>query len=251
MMGGVSGGTIETFLSVIDVYPFKRLAQSQNPLALSPLQTRSWNPPRSGLLPVTYDRHLGYLAPWIQAVPDRAIVMRSWGLHKQQQQQAKLDSGNDNGSDDTNYGDDFTFEERKNVPGRLAGLGLWLGIAVLSVAVAFPPIRWIARKIVTQPGFGPSEESRSKGRCEWRSIGESDDGKGRKAMCTMRYAKGEAYLLTGLLIAEAGLSILYDNDDGDRLATKLGGGVLTPACLGERYIDRLNKAGVAVDVKEV
>jgi short subunit dehydrogenase-like uncharacterized protein len=41
--------------------------------------------------------------------------------------------------------------------------------------------------------------------------------------------------VTGILLAQAALSILKDEHD-------LSGGVYTPACLGQKFIDRLNDA---------
>lgn len=66
-------------------------------------------------------------------------------------------------------------------------------------------------------------------------------------MCSLKYTKGDAYILTALFIVEAGLTILYDTESS--LAGKLKGGILTPACLGDAYLDRLGKAGVEVETK--
>lgn len=51
-------------------------------------------------------------------------------------------------------------------------------------------------------------------------------------------------IVTGLFLAEAALTILEDDLD-------LGGGVFTPACLGQKYLDRVNDAGFKVEVRTV
>lgn len=51
-------------------------------------------------------------------------------------------------------------------------------------------------------------------------------------------------LVTAILLAEAGATALQDD-------LKLDGGVYTPACLGQTYIDRLEAAGFHFDVKSI
>lgn len=47
-------------------------------------------------------------------------------------------------------------------------------------------------------------------------------------------------------MAEAAATLLLDDS-----AQQLPGGVLTPACLGQNYIDRLNRAGLRFESKIV
>jgi len=51
--------------------------------------------------------------------------------------------------------------------------------------------------------------------------------------------------MTGIFATEAAITLLRD----DTQAHKIGGGFLTPATLGEAYIDRLNNAGIKIDVR--
>lgn len=53
--------------------------------------------------------------------------------------------------------------------------------------------------------------------------------------------------VTGIFLAEAALSLLKD----DVTAKKFGGGFLTPATLGEPYIDRLRDAGFKIETKMI
>jgi short subunit dehydrogenase-like uncharacterized protein len=56
--------------------------------------------------------------------------------------------------------------------------------------------------------------------------------------------KGSFYHLTGVFLAEAARAILREKT----LAHKLGGGVLTPATLGDPFIDNLREAGLDLDI---
>lgn len=58
------------------------------------------------------------------------------------------------------------------------------------------------------------------------------------------------YLLTGVTLAEAGMIILRGNEGKKHLAS-FGGGLLTPACLGLEYVERLKQAGVKLQVSDV
>lgn len=60
----------------------------------------------------------------------------------------------------------------------------------------------------------------------------------------MKY-KGGNYYFTGLLLAEGAMVLLRD----ESLAKKLGGGVLTPATLGQPLIDRLRGSGTEFTVE--
>ncbi|KAK6543778.1 hypothetical protein TWF694_000510 [Orbilia ellipsospora] len=244
--GGASGGTMETFFSVIEVYGLSRLATAADPFALSPLR-RPYSAPRR--LPIRSHPILGILTPWLQHTPDRAIVMRSWGLTKQYQPEQS-------------WGEKFSFSEYKRVKNYFEGVATWCTIMFISVGAIFSPFRWLARKVVTQPGFGPDQnfDLAKRGNLEWRAVGvvdsEEKEKKGKKVLGVVSFDGGECYALTALLIAEAAFSILDIKNgkgvkDEECLAEIIGGGVLTPVCLGETYIRRLNKAGVKIEAREL
>ena len=56
---------------------------------------------------------------------------------------------------------------------------------------------------------------------------------------------GSMYRLTGVFLAEAAITIVRSK----AFAHELGGGVLTPATLGAPYLERLQKAGLKVEVR--
>lgn len=50
--------------------------------------------------------------------------------------------------------------------------------------------------------------------------------------------------MTAALLAEAAVTMLQEDS-----STRLAGGVYTPACLGQGYINRLQKVGVKFDLE--
>ncbi len=60
----------------------------------------------------------------------------------------------------------------------------------------------------------------------------------------MRF-EGSMYLLTGICLAEAAVTIARDRTP----AHEIGGGMLTPAMLGAPYLERLQKAGLKTEVR--
>ncbi|KAF3167268.1 hypothetical protein TWF106_011621 [Orbilia oligospora] len=242
--GGASGGTMESFFSTIEVYGLSGLARATKPLALSPIK-RPYSAPSH--LPVFTHPTLGKLTPWIQASPDRATVMRSWGLTQQH-------------APEKSWGNNFSFTEYKRVKSSFEGLATWITIGLLSVGVLIKPFRWFARKVITQPGFGPDQnfDINRKGNLDWKAVGVVDDdggeNKGKKVLGTFTYDGGDAYALTGLFIVEAALHLL-DMEKGrskkEGLGQTIGGGLLTPICLGEGFFKRLDGAGIKIDAREL
>lgn len=49
--------------------------------------------------------------------------------------------------------------------------------------------------------------------------------------------------MTGIFLAQAALTVLEDKVDLD------GGGVFTPACLGQGFVDRVDAAGFKMETK--
>lgn len=82
---------------------------------------------------------------------------------------------------------------------------------------------------------------------EWRAIAHADvqdSNDPKRAYARMRW-EGSMYLLTGVCLAEAAVTIARSKT----FAHELGGGILTPATLGATYLERLQKAGLELEVK--
>lgn len=76
-------------------------------------------------------------------------------------------------------------------------------------------------------------------------MGIADSSKQERAIAELKF-KGSMYYFTGLALAEAAMVILRG---GETEAKRLGGGILTPATLGDEYVDRLKKANTEIYVR--
>lgn len=111
--------------------------------------------------------------------------------------------------------------------------------------MALKPIRWLMSQLVYPPGSGPDRETSKQHYVEWRALGLPDSQSSQKAFASLRFT-GSAYRLTGITLSEGAGTILYGENT---MAHQIGGGVLTPATLGQQYLDRLEKAGLKLDLK--
>lgn len=227
-----SGGTLATILGLFDHYSLKEVANAFSPWALSPVQGPKSSRPLSfvtRLLGLRFDPNLGTLTTFVAATGNTAIVHRTWGLQ---------DGGR-------YYGPKFHYSEYIRVRNALVGIGIHFLLALAGLALLFPPARWLAKKFVYQPGQGASKESSKSEVLEYRSIATADQDTPNpsRAIAKFRY-DGALYYLTGIFIAEAAMVILREEE----MVRRLGGGVLTPAMLGQPFIERLKNAGIVYEV---
>ncbi|KAI4101463.1 MAG: hypothetical protein L6R37_004938 [Teloschistes peruensis] len=231
-----SGGTLATATSILGHYSLSEFAKSSAPWALSPIpgpKSPHVVPFVTRLLGVRKVQHLGTLTTSMGAGPNVATVQRTWGL-----------LGGSKG-----YGSNFQYHEYMRVKNSLAGAIIHGAIGFFFMAIIIPPVRWLIQMAAHNfyaPGQGASREETAKESFELRAIAEADQDipKPRKAMAKFRH-DGGIYHLTGIFLAEAAMVILRD----DALAKKLGGGLLTPAMLGQSFIDRLRNAGVTIECR--
>ncbi|KAK5654088.1 hypothetical protein OQA88_7519 [Cercophora sp. LCS_1] len=239
--GAPSGGTLSTALTLLDNFSMREAAASYKPFALSPVP----NPlPASagrlgfltrltGLVKVPV---LGLQTSSIAARTDGALVERTWGL-----------VASTPALKGEAYGPNFSFRQFMRAKSVAAGIGIHFGLMVFGIILATPFLRRFIAKRVTQPGEGASLEDAEKDEVEYRGIGKPDvvgGGDGEVAYCRAWF-KGPNYYLTGILLAEAAATLLQDDID-EKLVP---GGVYTPACLGQGFIDRLDKAGFHFESK--
>jgi len=228
--GAPSGGTLNTVLSYLDVFSFKQLKEASTPYALSPIPGPKTSNPKSWvtkLFGIRVVPDLGIMTTSIGASANEPIVQRSWGLL----------GGN------SFYGPNFSFGEYSKARNYLMGVAVHFALVLGTVCLAIPPLRKLARRFVYQPGDGPTKEAYAKDRADYRGIAKPDvqTPNPPRAFCRAHF-NGGLYALTGILLAEAAISILRDEH-------KLSGGVYTPACLGQKFIDRLQSAGFKFEKK--
>ncbi|MCJ1438619.1 hypothetical protein MMC27_008009 [Xylographa pallens] len=225
-----SGGTLATVFGVFDHYGIGRLIESSKPYALSPIPGHKDElvPLLTRLSGVRYEPDLGTLTTGLAAGVNTSLVQRSWGL---------LDRGN-------YYGQNFHYKEYATTRSTFTGLVTHLMITFGMAALAIPPVRWLLKMFVHQPGEGPTKESTAKDRVEFRAIATADTESSERATAICGF-NGSAYDFTGVLMAEAAISIVRDGNK--TTAREIGGGILTPATLGQAYVDRLRNAGVVLE----
>ena len=230
--GTPSGGTIATALGLLDRYSLKEVARSAGTWASSPIpRTGPEDGPSlvSKLFGVRKVPGLGTLTTLISAGPNVATVQRSWGL---------LEGGK-------LYGPNFTYHEYVSVRNTAIAVAVHIAFTFVSLAVAIPPIRWLAKKFFSAPG-GPPKHRTSNEALEFRAIATADQDHPhpRRAFARFRW-DGSIYYFTGVCLAEAAMVILND----DNLVQRLDGGILTPATLGQAFIDRMIRAGIKFEVE--
>ncbi|KAF2015286.1 hypothetical protein BU24DRAFT_421588 [Aaosphaeria arxii CBS 175.79] len=242
---GVSGGTSTTALNIFSNYSLSHLSKSMNPYSISPVpapSTPTPTPSQSSLLQrlllLPYVPKLGGLqTTGLMAAVDACLVHRSWGLYTSQ-------------SATSSYGPNFQFKEytrSKSLPGAAI---FKLTFALAGLLLAIPPTRWIFAPllkafVIPAPGEGPSKESMKGDFMSYRALGVAE-GKKEEVLAKLDFAFG-AYEFTGCSLAAAAEVLLTGGVEGS-LAGELRGGILTPATLGEAYVEKLRAYGVNIEV---
>ncbi|KAL8820606.1 MAG: hypothetical protein Q9191_007481 [Dirinaria sp. TL-2023a] len=230
--GRPSGGTMATVLTIQDTYGLKGIAKATRPWAMSsihgpkPVKKTSFLTKLFGVRTVP---GLGVLTTSIAGATNRAIVQRSWSL---------LDQGK-------YYGSRFQYNEYATVRNAVVGAMVHFALIFGAVALSFRPFRYLVQKLVYAPGEGDSKENTRNEAIEWRALARADENSAspKRAFGRFRWDGGH-YYLTGLLLAEAAMVILRDRKAGNAYT----GGVLTPATLGQPFVDRMREAGVILQV---
>ena len=224
-----SGGTLATALGILDHYDLRQISDSCKAWAMSPVPHLEPAPSTSlasKAFGVRSIPNLGVLTTDFKSGPNIAIVQRTWGL---------LDRGNF-------YGQHFQYNEYMKVRNSFIGFAVHLAVAFGMLALSMPPIRWLLKKCVYKPGEGPAKEAAKKNFIEYQAVATADTQPPTRAFAKVRW-DGSLYSLTGVLPAEAAILILRDRTT----AKSLGGGLLTPAMLGQPFIDRLKRAGLSFE----
>lgn len=231
-----SGGTLATVINLFETFSFKEVAESHKPYALSPIPNPKQTPRPSiqSILTGAYNvPNLGLQTTSLTAGTDAAVVHRTWGLL--QQEQALREHA---------YGPNFTYREFMKTRNFLTAMFMHYSLVISGALLAFcSPFRNLVRRFVFQPGQGPTREDAANDYLEFRGVGTPDgqQGAGKQAL-TRLWFQGSMYLLTAVFLSEAARTLLEDD-------LEFGGGIYTPACLGEDYIDRLEDHGLKIETK--
>ncbi|KAF2787170.1 hypothetical protein K505DRAFT_367589 [Melanomma pulvis-pyrius CBS 109.77] len=221
-----SGGSLNTLFTGPEHHTPAQVAAAYEPFALSSTQPppasvstpMSW---RKWLLGTRWDRDLRELTSCFQSTLDTALVQRSWGLFEN----GKL------------YGENFGYSEWAVAGSSVGGAFGYLNLRLVMWMMSQAPVRWLMKRFAFQPSEGPDAEATKHDYAHFRAIGLADNPGSDRAVATFKL-DGSLYYFTGLAIAEAAMVILRG---GDNEARRCGGGILTPATLGEEFIERLTK----------
>lgn len=241
---GISGGTSLTMLELFKKYPLSHLKKTRDPYSLSPVQAEGVAPAPKGSFPYSLFGLLnvpelgGIQTTGLMATVDECIAHRSWGLYESLPD-ASL-----------HYGPRFRFNEYARAPGVLAGFAQKVFLTSITMVLAIPVTRWLFeplfKRLVPSPGQGPYKESRKKDFMHYRGLGTTADG--RKVTANLEIAHG-GYVATAMTLSAAAKVIVRGRLENTQ-AGKLGGGILTPAMLGDEYVDALNEIGVRIRIDE-
>ena len=228
-----SGGSLLMAMSILKTYGISGIAAVNKLFALSPIPGPKAQPTESWFMKLTGVRmvsNLGILTTSISASFNKPVVECSWGL---------LEGGK-------LYGPNFSYSEYMMVRGFAVGVLLHYGFTLRAMALIFPPIRWLAKRFVTAPGSGPSKEAAAKEYLEYRAMVVADWSEPNPPRAIGRFRfDGGMYYLTAILLVEAAMVILEDPTLSDRL----GGGLLTPATLGQPFVERMRRSGIVLETE--
>jgi short subunit dehydrogenase-like uncharacterized protein len=140
-----SGGTLDTVLTLFDTYSLSHLAKSMTPWSLSavaPPPKSAGKPLLESLTGIRTDSDLGILTDSLQGPSDIPIVNRSWSLY---------DGGKF-------YGSKFKISIYTKASSNIQAFIMHLAITFGFAALIIPPVRWLLKNFVYQPGQGPTKE---------------------------------------------------------------------------------------------
>lgn len=145
------------------------------------------------------------------------------------------------------YGRRFYFHQYLHVRNAFIGAAVHVGLLVGVSLLMIPPVRWLLRKFVYAPGQGPTTQDSQNDRVEYHAVATADQDEPTPKRVFGKFTyHGSMYVLTGLLIAEAAMVVL---DQEEKVKKVSRGGIVTPATLGQDYVDRLEKVGVDINTK--
>ncbi|KAK9598928.1 hypothetical protein V6Z93_003248 [Aspergillus fumigatus] len=221
---GPSGGTLNTVLTIFDSLSFSDILKSTDPFALAasaPPKNVPSEPLVDKILGVRSVRDLGTLTTSPSAMADITIVHRSSTLMPEF------------------YGPLFYFRQFVKVRNALVGIIFHYAFIIGLCLLTLPPVRALVRQFVYAAGQGPRKEDSVNDRVEYRAVATADQKTAapQRVFGKFKY-EGSMYALTGLLLAEAAMVIL---EETERVKKVSRCGIVTPATLGQPFVDRLEK----------
>ncbi|EEP80038.1 predicted protein [Uncinocarpus reesii 1704] len=228
---GISGGTAASILAAFSNLSFAELRSMSDPYRISVSRPSAIpsTPLYRKLVGVHNVRDIGTVTTAVPAACDTAIVHRSSSLMPNL------------------YDRNFHFQEFAKVRNVFIGFAVHMGLGLIAISLMLPPIRWLARKLLPEPGQGPKKQDTLADHVEYRGIATADPaepGKKPIRLSGKLSYQGPAYPMTGMLLAESAMVLITSK----KVGKDIKGGYLTPATLGEEYITRIERCGVEIEM---
>ena len=228
LKGGISGGTIDTMLSIGIDQKYKEQRYEFDPYyqSIDGKKLKHKTKDTSPMMPKPSLKGDGkWTIPWLMAVINYDVVKRSNAL---------LHSETDN-----EVQKNLLYEEFWVQPSFKDAFVSWFGTIVSATALLNPISGIVMRKyILPKPGQGPDDKSMRKGYMLLTALGESKNGK-RVESC-FYFPNDPGYADTARMAAESGLCLALD---ADKLPHQ-GGGFYTPSIgMGDALLERLCMTG--------
>lgn len=228
--GGVSGGTaasgMNLFAEMADDPDLRRTLA--NPYVLAPVDMRSGAEQPVLGRPTRDDRFGSWVAPFVMAPTNSAVVLRSHALLGQP------------------WGRDFRYGETMMTGagplGASKAFAVAGGMLAFAGAGSFGPTRKLLERAIPEPGDGPDPKAQIAGYFDVRFVGTTPSGGEIRTQVTGDRDPG--YGCTARMLGEAAVAL------AELDSAEVGGGFWTPAsAFGDSLIERLEAhAGVRFDV---
>ena len=234
MRGAASGGTVASMLETIRESvgnpALRRLLN--NPYAFFTSDS-SGLPRQPNPQFASYDEDAQkWMAPFVMAAINTKVVHRS------------------NELSDFSYGRDFVYDEamltRDGIAGRAAAVGIAMGLASFTAAIALKPTRVLLQRFVLpKPGEGPTPAQQKAGFYDLRLFGTTQGGD--KLQVKVTGDRDPGYGSTCKILGEVAQCLALDISKGGN-----PGGFWTPSTLGgDKLLERLREhAGLTFSVVE-
>ena len=230
LKGGASGGTIASMVNIYkEAAKDKHLREElTDPYSLCPPSAEAR--PSQQEVGMEYDKDFeSWVAPFVMAAINTRVVLRSNALLEPP------------------YHRNFLYDEGMltgdQSAGRKRARKTAIGTKLMTVAMAVPPLRWLALKFLPKPGEGPTPEEQRNGFFDLRFIGFNEQGP--NIIIRVTGDRDPGYGSTAKMLAQAGICLARDIP-GDRVP----GGFWTPAtAMGKKLIRRLiDHAGLTFEL---
>ncbi|KAL7952513.1 hypothetical protein V8C34DRAFT_299146 [Trichoderma compactum] len=143
-------------------------------------------------------------------------------------------------------GPTFTFPRDLDYPALCAISSAFYLLLMSVFFLSFSFTRFILTRFIYPEGYSLDPKRLKDYRFSHRTLAVADTGDEstvKRAVVDLLF-QGDQYKFTGIAMVEAALTLL----EGGTEAHRLGGGVMTPAMLGDKYAENLQRSGSGAEI---